>query len=173
MIVSISFLYQDTALHILALRTAAFVGFGCSAEVLGQILDTGLGAVAFGSSGVDGNKLTIGDTTTDVEDVFNLIELTTGARKNRSGSELLLECAGDLSVGVSLAGAGSDTSTSEPVIGRQIFEQRDGGVEEFHKLIFLFVVVVAVGVQSGVTSSVLAPFVLPGEWSANSIELTP
>lgn len=79
MLVSVDFSYQDPALHGLALRTAAFVGFGRSAEILGQVLDTGLGAVAFGSSGVDGNKLTVGDTATHVEDVLNLIELNTGA----------------------------------------------------------------------------------------------
>jgi hypothetical protein len=79
LVVSIDFSYQDPALHTLASRTAAFVGFRCSAEVLRQVLDTGLGAVAFGSSGVNGNELTIGDTATNVKDVFNLIELSTGA----------------------------------------------------------------------------------------------
>jgi hypothetical protein len=105
--------------------------------------------------------LTFGDTTANIEDVFNLIELATGARKDGCGSELLLKCGRDLSIGVGLAGAGSDTSTGQPVIGRQILEQRDGSVEEVDKLVFLFVVAVTVGVQGGVTSSVLAPFVLP------------
>jgi hypothetical protein len=165
-------LYHDSALHILALRTAALVGFGCSAEVLRQVLDTSLGAVSFSTSGIDGNKLTLGDTTPDIEDVFDLVELTTSARKNRSGSELLLECAGDLGVGVGLAGAGSDTSTSKPVIGGQILEQRDGSVEEVHKLVFLLVVGVAIGVQCGVTCSVLAPFVLPGWKLVNDLEIS-
>jgi len=153
--------YQNHALCTSASRTTALVGFGCSAEILGQVLDAGLGAVAFGSSGIDGNELTIRDTASDVEDVFDLVELTTGAGEDGCGSKLLLECAGDLGVGVGLGGAGSDTSTSEPIVGGQIFEQRDSGVEEVHKLVFLFVVVVAVGIQGGVTSSVLAPFVLP------------
>jgi hypothetical protein len=157
-------LYHDSALHILTLRTAALIGFGCSAEVLGQILDTSLGAVALGAGRVNRDKLTLGDTAADVEDVFDLVELTTSARKNRSGSELLLECAGDLGIGVGLAGAGGDTSTSKPVVGGQVFEEGDGGVEEVHKLVFLLVVGVAIGVQRGVTCSVLAPFVLPDQW---------
>jgi hypothetical protein len=148
--------------HILASSTAALVGFRRGAEILGQVLDTSLGAVAFGTRGVDSDELALGNTTTDVEDVFDLVELTTAAGKNGGGSELLLEGAGNLGVGVSLAGAGSDASTGQPVIGGQILEQRDGGVEEIDKLVFLFVVAVAVGVQGGVTSSVLAPFVLPG-----------
>jgi hypothetical protein len=86
---------------------------------------------------------------------------------------LLLESAGNLGVGVGLAGAGSDASTSQPIVGGQILEQRDGGVEEIDKLIFLFVVAVAVRVQGGVTSSVLAPFVLPvlrvSKWFWNQI----
>jgi hypothetical protein len=139
-------------------RTAALIGLRRSAEILGQVLDTSLGAVALGSSGVNGNELTVGNTTADVEDVFDLVELTAAAGKNGGGSELLLECAGDLGVGVGLAGAGCDASTSQPIVGGQIL---DGGVEEIDKLIFLFVVAVAVRVQGGVTSSVLAPFVLP------------
>lgn len=106
--------------------------------------------------------MTIGDTTADVEDILDLVELTATARKDGGGSELLLECAGDLGVGVGLARAGSNASISQPLISGQILEQRDGGVEEVDKLVFLFVVVVAVGVQGRVTSSVLAPFVLPG-----------
>jgi hypothetical protein len=148
--------------HILASSTAAFICFGRSAEVLGQVLDTSLGTVALGTSRVDGNELALGNTTADIEDIFDLVELTTAAGKNGGGSELLLKCAGNLGVGVGLAGAGSDASTSQPIVGGQILEQGDGGVEEIDKLVFLFVVAVTVGVQGGVTSSVLAPFVLPG-----------
>jgi hypothetical protein len=156
--------------HILASSTAALVGFGRSAEVLGQVLDTSLGTVALGTSRVDGNELALGNTTANIEDIFDLVELPAAARKNGGGSELLLKRAGDLGVGVGLAGAGSDTSTSQPVVGGQILEQGDGGVEEIDKLVFLFVVAVTVGVQGGVTSSVLAPFVLPDQQSANDGE---
>jgi hypothetical protein len=147
-------------------RTAALVGFARSAEVFGQVLYIRLGAVALGTSRVDSNKLTIGDTTADVEDVFNLIELTAAAGKDRGGSEFLLKCTGDLCVGVGLARARSNTSIGQPLIGGQILEQRDGGVEEIDKLVFLFIIAVAVGVQGGVTSTVLAPFVLPDSWLA-------
>jgi len=145
----------------LILRTAALVGFGSSAEILGQVLYPSLGAVALGASRVDSNELTFGDTTTDVEDVFDLVELTTAAGKNGGGTELLLECARDLSIGIGLARTGSDASIGQPLISGQILEQCDGGVKEVDKLIFLFIVAVAVGIQGGVTSSVLAPFVLP------------
>ena len=148
-------------LHVIVSRTAAFVGLGRSAQVLRQVFYSSLWTITLGTGRVDGNELALGDTTADVEDVFDLVELTAGARKDRGSTELLLECGRDLSVGVGLAGAGSDTSTGQPVISRQVLEQRDGGVEEIDKLVFLLIVAVAVRVQGGVTSSVLAPFVLP------------
>lgn len=156
---------------ILASGAAALVGFGCGADVLRQVLYSSLWTIAFGTSRVDGNELTFGDTTANIEDVFNLVELTAGAGKDGSSSELLLERAGDLGVGVGLARAGSDTGIGQPLIGRQVLEQRDGGVEEIDKLVFLFVVAVAVGVQGGVTSSVLTPFVLPDQWLADDWKL--
>jgi len=106
--------------------------------------------------------LTFSDTTADIENIFDLVELTTAARKNRSGAKLLLECARDLSVGVGLTRTGSDAGIGQPLISGQILEQCDGGVEEVDKLVFFFVVAVAVGVQGGVTSSMFAPFMLPG-----------
>lgn len=139
--------YRGPIFHKLASRTAALIGFGRSAEVLGKVFYTIFWAVTFGSSRVDCNKLAVGDTSADVEDIFNLVELTAAAGKDGSGSELLLKCAGNLGVGVGLARAGSDTSISQPLIRGQILEQRDSGVEEVHKFVFLFVVVVAVGVQ--------------------------
>lgn len=93
---------HNHTLHIPALRTATLVGFGRSAEVLGQVLDS-LRAIALGTSRVDGDKLTFSDTTADIEDIFDLVELTTGARKDGCGSELLLKRGRDLSVGVGLA----------------------------------------------------------------------
>ena len=146
----------------LALRTATFIGFGRSAEILGQVLDTSLWAVSFGTSRVDSNELTIGDTSADIEDIFDLVELAATARKDRSSSELGLECIGDLSVGVGLAGAGSDASISQPIVSRQVLEQSDCCVEEIDELVLLLIVGITVGVQGRIASAVLAPFVLPG-----------
>lgn len=64
----------------LFLRTATFVGFGCSAEVLGQVLDTSLWTVSFGTGRVDSDELTVGNTSADVEDIFDLIQLSAAAR---------------------------------------------------------------------------------------------
>jgi hypothetical protein len=64
---------------ILASRAAALVGFRCGAEILRQVLYSSLRTVAFGTSRVDRNKLTFGDTTADVEDVFDLVKLPAGA----------------------------------------------------------------------------------------------
>lgn len=66
--------------------------------------------------------MTIGDTSTNVEDIFDLVELATAARQDRSSSKLGLECTGDLGIGIGLAGAGGDTSISQPIVSRQILE---------------------------------------------------
>lgn len=155
------------------LRTATLVGFGSSAEILRQVLNTSLWAISFGAGWVDSDKLTIGDTSTHVEDILDLVELAAAARQDRSSSELGLKCIGDLGVGVGLARAGSDTSISQPIVSRQILEQSDGGVEEIDELVFLLVVGITIGVQGRVASAVLAPFVLPGQMSGINSEFVP
>lgn len=105
--------------------------------------------------------MTIGDATTDVVGILNLVELATGAGEDGSGPKLVLQSGGDLSVGVSLARAWGDTGISQPLVSREILEQSDGRVEKVDKFILLGVVGIAAGVQSGVASTMLAPFVLP------------
>lgn len=143
------------------LRAATLIGLGRSAEILGHVLDTSLRAVARSASRLDSNELAVGDTATNVVGVLNLIELTAGARENRSCAKLVLESGGDLGVGVGLAGAWGDTGISQPLVSWEALEKSNSGVEEIDKLIFLGVVGVAAGVQSGVTGTMLAPFVLP------------
>lgn len=146
----------------ITLRAATLIGLGRSAEILRRVLDTGLRAVARSASRLDSNELAVGDTATNVVGVLNLIELTAGARENRSCAKLVLESGGDLGVGVGLAGAWGDTGISQPLVSWEALEKSNSGVEEIDKLIFLGVVGVAAGVQSGVTGTMLAPFVLPG-----------
>lgn len=145
----------------IVLRAAALIGLGRSAEILRHVLDTSLRAVARSASRLDSNELAVGDTATNVVGVLNLIELTAGARENRSCAKLVLESGGDLGVGVGLAGAWGDTGISQPLVSWEALEKSNSGVEEIDKLIFLGVVGVAAGVQSGVTGTMLAPFVLP------------
>ena len=146
----------------IVLRAAALIGLGRSAEILRHVLDTSLRAVARSASRLDSNELAVGDTATDVVGVLNLIELTTGAGKDGSCAKLVLESGGDLGVGVGLAGAWGDTGISQPLVSWQALEQSNGCVEEVDEFILLGVVGVAAGVQSGVTGTMLAPFVLPG-----------
>lgn len=100
----------------IVLRAAALIGLGRSTEVLRHVLDTSLRAVARSASRLDSNKLAVGDTATNVVGVLNLIELTTGARENRSCAKLVLESGGDLGVGVGLAGTWGDTGISQPLV---------------------------------------------------------
>lgn len=146
----------------ITLRAATLIGLGRSAEILRHVLDTSLRAISRSTSRLDSNELAVGDTATDVVGVLNLIELTTGAGKDGSCAKLVLESGGDLGVGVGLAGAWGDTGISQPLVSWEALEKSNSGVEEIDKLIFLGVVGVAAGVQSGVTGTMLAPFVLPG-----------
>ena len=50
----------------------------------------------------------------------------------------------------------------EYLIGGQVFEQCNGGVEEVDKFVLGLVVGVAAGAQRRVTSSVFAPLMFPG-----------
>lgn len=112
--------------------------------------------------------MTISNTSANVKDIFDLVELAAAARQDGSSSKLGLKGTGNLGVGVGLAGARSNTSVSQPVVSGQILEQSDGGVQEIDEFVLLLVVGIAIGVQGRVAGSVLAPFVLPGWISADN-----
>jgi hypothetical protein len=82
---------------------AALIGLRSGAKILGQVLDSRLGAVARRSSGVHRDEVAIGNTATDIERILDLVQFATRASQNRRCSKLCLEGAGNGCVCVGLA----------------------------------------------------------------------
>jgi hypothetical protein len=85
------------------LTAAALIGLRSGAEILGQVLDSRLGAVARRSSGVHRDEVAIGNTATDIERILDLVQFATRASQNRCCSKLCLKGAGNGCVCVGLA----------------------------------------------------------------------
>lgn len=132
------------------------------------IITTGLGlvlhiagALALGAIGISSDELAGLKRTLDVEVVPDLVQGTAFAAEGDLGAVVLLQDALDLGEAVGLIGAGGDAGIREPLVCRESLEELDSASEEIRSLLGSLVVRVAVRVESGDASAVLAPFVLP------------
>ena len=127
---------------------------------LGLVLDVA-GALALGTIGVSGDELAGLKRTLNVEVVPDLVQSAALAAESDLGAMVLLQDALDLGEAVGLVGAGGDACLRQPLVGRESLEELDSASEEIRSFLSILVVRVAVRVEGGDASAVLAPFVLP------------